>query len=181
MLLLVGVTGAACGVAWERDPSAGRIERSHLPGIVLISDDAPAGTAYVHGASGFQDLETFALFLPASAVGTPGSASRLTIESVIVQGITGLFRSGSGADSALVRYVQDLRDRQIPDADEVRVDGLGDHAFGLVGETSDGADVLIFAWRVDNLVLAVSGSGAIEDGRVRAIADLVNGRALSAG
>jgi hypothetical protein len=197
ILAFVALAGSACGGDWDAAAPPGRIARTDLEAIVLSADDAPDGTAYVGSVSGFQDLDTFArdagelahlredgfvvghlaLFFPRSH--TEGSEP-LTTRSVIVQGITGLFRTAAGARSALERFVADLRDRQIPAATEVITGPLGDQAFGLAGETPDGSHVLIFAWRVDNLVLAVSGSGPIAPPKVRAIVRSVDGRAAAA-
>ena len=95
-------------------------------------------------ASGFHELDAFArddverghlvddgfeighvaLFLPPDSVdGDPP----LTNDSVIVQGIAGLFHDADGAGSSLERYVEDLRTRQVPGAIDVPADGLGDH------------------------------------------------------
>jgi hypothetical protein len=197
LILLALMGGASCGSAWRVDPPPGRIARTDLEAIVLSTDDAPRGTAYVVTVSGFQDLRTFArdaaelthlrrdgfvvghlaLFLPRSH---EEDSAPLTTRSVIVQGITGLFRSAAGARSALERFVQDLRVRQIPTAADVGTGSLGDQAFGLAGDTADGSHVLIFAWRVDNLVLAVSGSGRIGADEVRRIAGVVDARAAEA-
>ena len=154
-------------------------------------------TAYVDAASGFKTLRSFArddeelghlkqdgfrvghlvLFLPADHVNATGPTAPLTNDSVIVQGITGLFHGADGADRSLERYVEDLRTRQIPDASEVAADGLGDRSFGLQGITPDGSRVLVFAWRVDNVILVLSGSGPLPAAEVRALADLMNARA----
>jgi len=197
-VVLVAVHGTSCGGAWDPAPASGRIARTDLPTIVLTADDAPAGTAYVEAVSGFQDLGTFArdaeelgllrrdgfvvghlaLFFPRSHA--EGSQA-LTPRSVIVQAITGLFRTGAGARSALERFVADLRERQIPSATEVVTGSLGDQAYGLSGDTPDGSHVLILAWRVNNLVLAVSGSGRIAPAAVRAIVRSLEARAAAAG
>jgi hypothetical protein len=195
-LALLAITVVSCGGAWRQAEEPG-FARTDLETIVLSSDDAPRGTAYVGAISGFQDLRTFArdaeelghlradgfvvghlaLFFPEAHA--RGEAS-LTTRSVIVQGITGLFRSAAGARSALTRFVGDLRDRQIPSATEVLTGPLGDQAFGLTGRTPDGSHVLIFAWRVDNLVLAVSGSGRIAPRDVRAVVDVLVERTITA-
>jgi hypothetical protein len=198
LALLAVVVGGSCGGSWAAPTAPARFARTDLETIVLSADDAPAGTSYVGVVSGFQDLGTFArdaqelghlredgfvvghlaLFFPRSH--TDGSAP-LTTRSVIVQGITGLFRTAAGARSALVRFVGDLRDRQIPAATEVITGPLGDQGFGLAGDTPDGSHVVIFAWRLDNLVLAVSGSGPIGRATVRRLVSLVNERADALG
>jgi hypothetical protein len=190
------VAGTACGGSWADPAPEARFARTDLETIVLSTDDAPMGTAYVEGVSGFQDLRTFArdaeelghlredgfvvghlaLFFPRSH--TEGSEA-LSTHSVIVQGITGLFRTAAGARSALERFVGDLQDRQIPAATEVLTGPLGDQSFGFSGETPDGSHVLIFAWRIDNLILAVSGSGPIDPSTVRAIVRSLVARAAA--
>lgn len=174
----------------------GRFTRADVDAIVLQPSDALKGTVYVNGTSGFQDLRAFArdnvelghlrddgfqvghlaLFFPAGHT-NGGVPVPLTNDSVIVQGIAGLFHDADGAERSLERYVNDLRSRQMPDAKDIASGGLGDRAFGLQGSTPDGSRVFMYVWRVDNLILAVSGSGPINDAEVRALADLVNGRA----
>jgi hypothetical protein len=172
----------------------GPFTSADVDAIVSGPRDAIRGTAYVEGVSGMQDLQAFArddtelahlrsdgfevghlaLFFPKDHTirGVP-----LTNDSVIVQGITGLFHDAAGAESAMDRYVGDLRSRQLLDPRDVPSDGLGDRAVGLLGSSPDGGHVLIYVWRTDNLILAVAGVGPIEQQRVRALADLVNGRA----
>ena len=195
---LVALLAAGCHSGDDpATPSAapGPYTRADVDAIVLGPDDAPDGTAYVDGVSGFQDLQAFArdaterahlvedgfqvghlaLFFPAGHA-NGGAPEPLTNRSTIVQGITGLFRDPAGAERSLERYEQDLRSRQLPDARDIPADGLGDTSFGLRGKTSDGARVQIFVWRIGNLILAVSGSGPLAPGEVRALADLVDGR-----
>ena len=197
MVALSALVAAGCHSADAPSVSApGRFTQADVAAIVLQPSDAPKGTVYVNGASGFQDLTAFArdevelghlrddgfqvghlsLFLPASHT-NGGAPKPLTNHSVIVQGIAGLFHDASGAERSLERYVGDLRSRQLPGASDVPSAGFGDRAFGLQGTTPDGSRVLMYVWRVDNLVLAVSGSGPLRSTDVRALADLVNGRA----
>ncbi|MGH2595009.1 MAG: hypothetical protein ACRDH7_03490 [Actinomycetota bacterium] len=195
-LVAAGCHSAATPSAAPSVTAPGRFTRADLDAIVLRPSDAPTGTVYVDAVSGFQDLTTFArddvelahlrddgfqvghlsLFFPAGHA-NGGAPKPLTNDSVIVQGIAALFQDADGAERSLERYVGDLRIRQIPDAHDVVSDGLGDRAFGLQGTTPDGSRVLMYVWRVDNLVLAVSGSGPVEAADVRALADRVNGRA----
>lgn len=174
----------------------GRFTPADVDAIVLQSSDALKGTAYVESISGSQNLAAFArdgvelahlrddgfeighlsLFFPAGHT-NGGAPKPLTNDSVIVQGIAGLFHDADGAERSLERYVEDLRSRQLPNAHQVASEGLGQSSFGLQGTTPDGSRVLIYVWRVDNLVLAVSGSGPVDGGNVRALADLVNDRA----
>jgi hypothetical protein len=177
------------------ESEAGPYTRADVDAIVLGPSDAPEGTAYVDGVSGFQDLQAFArddvelahlqedgfqighlaLFFP-SGHADGGAPEPLTNRSEIVQGITGLFRDEDGAERSLERYVEDLRSRQLPHARDVRAPGLGDTSFGLRGKTPDGARVQMFAWRIGNLILAVSGSGPLAPAEIRALADLLDGR-----
>jgi len=197
LLSLALLTATACvGDPSANDSTDRPFTRADVEAIVLGPTDAPDGTTYVDDASGFNDLDAFArdeverghlvddgfqighvaLFLPpASASGGPSSAP-LTNDSVIVQGIAGLFRDADGAGSSLERYVEDLRTRQIPDAIDIPADGLGDRSFGLRGETPDGSRVQIFVWRIGNLLLAISGSGPMTVEQVRELADLVDRR-----
>ncbi|MGZ5297223.1 MAG: hypothetical protein ACXWYT_09905 [Actinomycetota bacterium] len=181
------------GSATESEP--GPYTRADVETIVLGPSDAPKGTSYVDSVSGFQDLRAFArddvelvhlqedgfqvghlaLFFP-SGRADGGAPEPLTSHSMIVQGITGLFRDADGAERSLERYVQDLRSRQLPGAREVPAAGLGDTAFGLRGKTPDGARVQMFVWRIGNLILAVSGGGPVDPAEVRALADLLDGR-----
>lgn len=195
---LVVLVAAGCqaddGSATKSQP--GPFRRGDLNAIVLGPSDAPMGTSYVDGVSGYQDLQAFArddlelarlqadgfqvghlaLFFP-SGRADGGPPEPLTNDSKIVQGIAGLFRDADGAERSLERYVQDLRSRQIPHARDVPAAGLGDTSFGLRGKTPDGARVQMFVWRIGNLILAVSGSGPVAPGEVRALADEVNARA----
>ena len=189
----------ACHGVEERvtpTPVPGRFTPADVDAIVLSPADAIAGMTYVDGVSGVQDLQAFArddaelahlrsdgfevghlaLFFPSDHTnrGVP-----LTNDSVIVQGITGLFHDAAGAERSFDRYVADLRSRQLLDPRDVPSDGLGDHSVGLLGTSPDGAHVLIYVWRVDNLVLAVSGVGPVTQQRVRTLADLVTDRASS--
>jgi hypothetical protein len=167
--------------------------RADVNAIVLGPDDALVGTTYVEDASGFHELDAFArddverghlvddgfvighvaLFLPPESA---NGDTPLTNDSVIVQGIAGLFHDADGAGSSLERYVEDLRSRQVPGAIDVPADGLGDQSFGLRGETPDGAEVQIFAWRIENLLLVISGSGRMTPEQVRGLADVLDGR-----
>jgi hypothetical protein len=80
-------------------------------------------------------------------------------------------------ERSLERDVGDLRSRQLPDATDIASDGLGERAFGLKGTPPDCARVLMYVWRVDNLILAMSGSGPVDGADIRTPADVVNGRA----
>jgi hypothetical protein len=173
----------------------GPYTRADVDAIVLGPNDAPEGTSYVDGVSGFQDLKAFArddvelghlqedgfqighlaLFFP-NGHADGGAPEPLTNRSIIVQGITGLFGDADGAERSLERYVQDLRTRQLPDAHVIPADGLGDRSFGLQGTTPDGARVRMYVWRTGNLILAVSASGPVGPGEIRSLADLLDGR-----
>jgi hypothetical protein len=196
-LAILALAAANCRSGGDRAIAVDLFTRADLGAIVLRRADAPVATAYVAAVSGFKTLTSFArddeelvhltedgfrvghvvLFLPADHVSATGPAPPLTNDSVIVQGITGLFHDPDGADRSMERYVEDLKTRQIPDAKEIAADGLGDRSIGLRGMTPDGSRVLIFVWRVDNMILIVSGSGPLPAAEVRALADLVNARA----
>ena len=126
---LVALFAAGChSGGGPATPSAapGPYTRADVDAIVLGPDDAPDGTAYVDGVSGFQDLEAFArdaterahlvedgfqvghlaLFFP-SGHANGGPPEPLTNRSMIVQGITGLFRDPDGAERSLERYEQE--------------------------------------------------------------------------
>ena len=125
---LVALFAAGChSGGGPATPSAapGPYTRADVDAIVLGPDDAPDGTAYVDGVSGFQDLQAFArdtterahlvedgfqvghlaLFFP-SGHANGGAPEPLTNRSTIVQGITGLFRDPAGAERSLERYEQ---------------------------------------------------------------------------
>lgn len=172
----------------------GSFHREDLDAIVLTPDDAPPGTGYAAALSGFQDVDAFAkdaqersdlvddgfvvghvsLFGPAGWSG-PGSGE-LPLDAPFAQGITGLFTTADGAASAYGRFGQDLRTRQFDRSEELPAPDLGQESFALEG-TSGGSHLVIVVWRDDNLVLAVSGSGVLDAGDVRALAALVRYRA----
>ena len=125
---LVALFAAGChSGGGPATPSAapGPYTRADVDAIVLGPDDAPGGTAFVDGASGFQDLQAFArdaterahlqedgfqvghlaLFFP-SGHANGGAPEPLTNRSAIVQGIAGLFRDPAGAERSLERYEQ---------------------------------------------------------------------------
>ena len=199
MVAVLALFAAAChsggdGAATQSS-APGPYTRADVDAIVLGPSDAPEGTSYVDGVSGFADLKAFArddvelahlqadgfqighlaLFLPSGHV-NGGAPEPLTNRSVIVQGISGLFRDSEGAERSLERYVQDLRTRQLPDAHDIPAGGLGDRSFGLRGTTPDGSHVKMYVWRIGNLILAVSGSGPMGPAEVRSLADLLDGR-----
>lgn len=183
---LVALVASGCAGA------DGRFSSGDLGRIVLRGTDAPPGTVYATPPSGFQDIGAFArdqpertkleeegfvvgdlaLFVPSTSE-APSKPSNVTV----LQGVAGLFDAASGASSAFDRYIDDLRSRQLPKTSAHPARGLGDDAVELQGQAPDGTHVIVFAWRVDNLVLAVVGSGAIGELDVRAIADLVDARA----
>jgi hypothetical protein len=185
MTLAVAVAAAAC----SRGPT---FTRDDLPKIVLRGSDAPAGTTFAPGFSGEQQIEAFAtdanearllkadgfeigyasLFLPPGAMTGPVPPG-----SPFVQGVAGLFAGADGATSALRRYVDDLRTRQVPGAKDLEAGALGDESFALEGTGSGGDHVVVFAWRVGNLVLAVTGSGNLPAAEVERLAHVVDGRA----
>jgi hypothetical protein len=180
--------------------SGGAYTRDDVQRIVLVAADAPQGTEYVADLSGPQALQEFArdpdelallreegfeighlsLFVPTGYAAPEPSKEPLEADAVLVQGIAGLFEDADGAESALRRFVADVRERQLREVRDLDASGLGDQGFALAGMSPDGSDVTLFAWRDDNLVLAVSGSGAIPEADVRRLAELVEGRARGA-
>ena len=185
--LAVAVTATACS-------GGPTFARADLPKIVLRASDAPSGTAFAPGFSGEQQIDAFAtdanearllkadgfeigyasLFLPPRAMTGPVPPG-----SPFAQGIAGLFAGADGASSALHRFVDDLRTRQVPGAKDLTAGALGDEAFALEGTGSHGDHVVVFAWRLGNLVLAVTGSGNLSVTEVERLAHVVDGRATA--
>ena len=183
----------ACGGA----PAPAPIARADLEGIVLAREDAPPGTVYLASVSGPSDLESFArdepelerlqgegflvghlsLFVPVDQETPQGP---LEEGEVLLQQVAGLFRRTGGADSAMLRFVDDLKVRQVPEAESVAAGGLGDRAVGLAGATPDGATIQMFVWRERNLILFVSVVGDMSGAEVRSLADELQGRAEAA-
>ena len=165
-----------------------------LGGVVLGRTDTPSGTEFAPQYSVDQTIDEFAdddeeltalrgdgfvvghitLFVPEGQL--EQDAPPVEPGQVFVQGVAALFETDVGAESSLRRYVSSLRalqlDREVP----IPAEELGESGQGLRGR-SDGEPVTIYAWRSANLVLAVSGSGEIAPRDVRALADLIEGRA----
>lgn len=185
-----------CAVACGPAPPD-TIRRGDLARIVLARGDAPDGTVYLATVSGPSDLASFArdepelerlrdegfvaghlsLFVLPDRSSPEGS---LAEGQRVVQQVAGLFRRPGGADSAMLRFVDDLRVRQLPDAEVVDARRLGDRSVGLAGLTPDGAPIRMFVWRERNLILFVSVVGDMPAGDVRALADELQGRADAA-
>ena len=165
-----------------------------LPAVALGRGDAPAGTEFAPQYSVDQTIDEFAsddeeltalrvdafvvahvtLYVPEGQL--QETAPPVEPGDVFVQGVAGLFETSAGADSSLRRYVANLRAFQLRHETRISAGGLGDSSEGLRGK-ADGESVTVFAWRTDNLLLVVSGSGAIGSGDVRALADLTQRRA----
>lgn len=164
-----------------------------LERIVLGRAAAPAGTVFASPYSVEQPIEEFAsddeeltalrvdgfvtghltLFLPEGQL--EHDAPPVEPGEVFVQGIAGLFETAAGADSSLRRYIVNLRAFQLHD--EVRIPAdLGDSSEGLRGRAG-GERVTVYAWRTENLLLVVSGSGEIAPEDVLALAELIDRRA----
>ena len=187
---VVVMTTSACA------SSEDAFEREDLPAIVLQADEAPVGTRKVADAGGEQDLDAFArdateraalvedgflsgyvVYFAPEAWFEPGEF--VDDGPVAFQAIAGLFRDADGASSSLRRYLGDLRTRQIQDAVtlEAAVD-VGEESFGLRGRApADGSPLLVYLFRVRNLVLVVSGSGPVDEAAVAAAADAMAARA----
>ena len=168
-----------------------------LPRIVLQANEAPPGTAKAAQVGGAQDLDAFArdaaerdalvadgfvqgyvvYFAPSEFFDPQAEAGP---DAVSIQVIAGLFDEADGAASSLARFLDDLRNRQLSGSAEVPPPTLGDEAFGLEGAAaSDGSSTLLYAWRVENLILVTVGSGPIEAAELEAAAETIDRRASS--
>ena len=186
---LAFVALAAC----SSTPSAtARYEPADLAGIELVPTDAPSGLAYVPEFSGDQDLDAFArdatekaaltadgfelgngaLFVPSDRA----SGGHLTPKDPIVQGTVAVFARDDGASSSLVRFLTDLRERQLTGARDRDAAALGDEAYRMDATNGDGAPVTVLAWRRANLVMVVIGT-SFPSSSVEGLARLVDGRA----
>jgi hypothetical protein len=174
--------------------SSESLRRGDLDAIVLSAADRPPGTRFVDQVSGYQDLETFAIdadelnalreegfvvghlawFIPEDHASL---SEPLSNDDVLIQGITGLFATPEGADSALRRFLANLRDEQLATHRDLETEALGDEAFGLEGTVPSGASVVAFLLRRANLVLAVAGQGDVDVDLVRGLAEVVDRRA----
>jgi len=165
-----------------------------LPRILLQPSEAPEGTAYAEGYSGPRSLEAFARdgaeldalradgFRAAYVAYFPPEAffERRTIppDAVAIQVIAVLFEGPDGASTTMNRFVGDVRERQLRDATDLPAGGLGDESFGLQGRAAvDGSPLVVYVWRVRNLVLVASGSGPISAEEVRTLAGKMQARA----
>jgi hypothetical protein len=100
--------------------------------------------------------------------------------SVSVQVIAGLFAEPDGASSSLDRFLNDLQGRQLSDSTEVTPPDLGEEVYGLEGTAaSDGSPMLLYAWRVENLILVTVGSGPVDPADLAAAAGTIDRRASS--
>ena len=165
-----------------------------LPSIVLGRGDTPEGTEFARPFSVDRTIDEFAsddeelarlrtdrfvlghitVFVPKGQLAH--DAPPALPGSPFVQGIAGVFETPPGADSALRRYVTNLRDVQLQHEVRIPAAGLGDSSVGLRG-SAGGEDVTVYAWRTANLLLVVSGSGTVAPEVVRTLADLVQRRA----
>lgn len=165
-----------------------------LPAVLLNRRDAPAGTEFAPRYSVGQTIDQFAsddeeltglrrdrfvaartaLFLPKGQLGDAALPARPG--ATFVQGIAALFETREGASSTLLRYVANLRAFQLTDEVRIAADGLGESSEGLRG-LADGEKITVYAWRTANLVLVVTGSGAMAVADVRALADVMQHRA----
>jgi hypothetical protein len=191
----VGAIALVVLVACSRRGSSVPFEPADLASIELTAKDAPSGLGYVPGFSGDQDLDAFArdaaertdliddgfelgngaLFVPADRV----NGGHLAPHDPIVQGIAAVFAGANGASSALHRFLEDVRTRQLPGARDGTAPGFGDESYRLEGTNSDGASVTVVAWRRGNVILTVLGTSFDPD-RVLTLAEMLDGRATAA-
>jgi hypothetical protein len=195
--LLAGCTTSDDGSSPRSASEQGRFVRSDLDAIVLTPVDAPDGTEYSSVVSGFQDIDAFAsstqekralvedrfvvghlaLFAPEGHA-VPGQGGPLPDDAPFAQGIAGLFIAGDGASRALNRFAGDLRTRQFSEVDDIGSLGFGDEGFALEGRSA-ASHLVVYAWRDDNLVLAVMGAGSIPGSVIRGLARSVHDRSGS--
>ncbi len=188
LVAAVAVLAGGCHSAAPGRFSSGDLER-----IVLVSQDAPSGTQLQLDYSGRRDLGQFAHddtelkhlrddgFVLGDVVlfATPGPVQGKQFDpgkTIVVQGITSLYEHADGARTAFERYVGDLETRQLPGVPTIEAPGLGEESIALAGDAADGSPVTVYAWRIDNLVVVVTGSGAIDPGDVRFLADEISRR-----
>jgi hypothetical protein len=186
---IVVVTASACASGGDA------LEREDLPVIILQADEAPEGTRKVADVGGEQDLDVFArdateraalvedgflagyvvYFAPEASFAPGGSADD---DAVAFQAIAGLFRDADGASSSLHRYLDDLRTRQIESVVTLEAVDVGEESFGLRGRApADGSPLLVYLFRVRNVILVVSGSGPVDEAAVAAAAEAMAARA----
>jgi hypothetical protein len=174
--------------------SSANLRRADLDAIVLSASDAPSGTRYVEEVSGYQDIQTFAIdadelnalredgfvvghlawFIPENH---DSLSEPLSNDDVLIQGITGLFAAPDGADAALRRFLDNLRNEQLATHRDLDASALGDEAFALEGTVPSGAPVVAFLLRRANLVLAVAGQGDVDVDLLRGMAEVLDERA----
>jgi hypothetical protein len=189
LLVLVVATAASCGGGEEA------ITPEDLPRIVLQANEAPPGTAKAAQVGGAQDLDAFARdAAEREALVADGFVQGYVVyfapseffdpqvdvgpEAVSVQVIAGLFEESDGAASSLARFLDDLRNRQLSGSADVAPPTLGDEAFGLEGAAaSDGSPMLLYAWRVENLILVTAASGPIDAADLEVAARIIDRRA----
>jgi hypothetical protein len=186
LVVAVALAAAACSTGGDGQPPA-------LEDIVLQADEAPEGTRKVADAGGQQDLDAFArnaaeraalvedgfvtgyvaYFAPEAYFDPEEFVDE---DAVSFQVIAGRFEDADGASSSLHRFMEDLRGRQLDQAEAVEAPPLGDESFGLSGRSAgDGSAVLVLLWREGDLLLVVIGSGAFDEesvaGAARAMAE----------
>ena len=189
--VLVLAVVAGCGGSGSKGYA-----REDLDAIVLTPFDAPDGTVYSRGASGFQDLGTFAmdhtelgllrddgfvvghgvLFAPLGHQEYVANDD-LGKNAPFAQGIAALFETPEGASSTLRRFVTAFKDGQLEGGRFVDPPGYGDESFALEGLAAGGTRAELLVWRRENLVLAVFGAGKVPPAEVERLAALVDGRA----
>jgi hypothetical protein len=178
--------------------SATHFTEKDLHRLVLQKKDAPVGTEYIDGSSGFKSLDEYAktdtvkrtqledagfitsyfsFFLsPNFYQGTEG---RISPQGSIADSFALLFKTPEGAIAGLQTVEEAVR-RDGKDLIDVPADTLGEEAFGLKGRL----DVhlppgFLFAWREGNAVLGLVAAGApdnVDENAVRVLVDRMRAR-----
>jgi len=165
-----------------------------LKRLVLQKPDAPQGTVYVEGSSGYRSLEQytkdddhkriamtdagfvtsyFSFFL------SPHFYSRtrngeISSSGSLADSFAMIFKTASGASKGL-KIIEEAVRRDGRDLLDRPADGLGEESFGLSGTLQAGYPPgYLYAWTVNNAVFGLIAAGAqgnINENAVRALAD----------
>ena len=189
--------GAVVAVALVACSSPPTFTRDDLPDLVLNEGDAPRGTTFVSGESGFLPVERFAEDeTEAQALRDAGfiegyvtiffdpelfGEDALNPTSSLAFSFAAVFETIEGAAQGLQVVADDVRaDGQ--DLQDYPTDGLGEESVGLYGVLEpDDPPGFLFAWRVGNAIqiLVVEGApGALNPNAVRVLAERMESRAV---